>query len=177
MQKVTILTWAVVLLVIMNVATITTIIYHNYNERRPADGVIINTSAASNPLNGRFFSQQLGFDETQMNEFRDANSHFRPAAFEITGEIDSLKGEMFTALHKTFPDSILLNRLSDEIGILHSKLKRETYQFYMRLKKVCTAQQLSELDKAFRPLFISDALPTPFNPGQRRGWRKENLNK
>jgi hypothetical protein len=176
MRKITILTWAVVLLVVMNVATIATVIYHNYNERRQLEDVAINTGTGSNPLNGKFFRQQLGFDENQMGVFRDANSDFRPAAFKITSAIDSLKGEMFTALQQSAPDSMLLDKLSEEIGRLHSSLKKETCQFYLQLKKVCTAQQLTQLDEAFRPIFINEAITTPFNPRQRKDWGKQHLN-
>lgn len=176
MRKITILTWAVVLLAVMNAATIATIIYHNYNERRQAEGAAINTGYGSNPLNGKFFRQQLGFDEKQMDVFREANSHFRPAAFTITAAIDSLKGEMFAVLQKTMPDTGRLANLSVEIGNMHSSLKAATCQFYLQLKKVCTAQQLTKLDEAFRPLFINDAITTPFNSRQGKGRGKQFLN-
>lgn len=174
MRKITILTWAVVLLAVMNAATIATIFYHNYTERRKVQDVAVNTGYGSNPLNGKFF-RQLGFDEVQMEQFREANSHFRPAAFKITAAIDSLKGEMFTALQATAPDSMLLNRLSGEVGLLHSSLKKETYQFYLQLKKLCSAQQLIQLDEAFRPLFINDEINAPFNNRQRNGQGKQFL--
>lgn len=176
LRKTTILTWAVVLLAVMNVATIATIIYHNYNDRRREDGTGINTGAGSNQLNGKFFRQQLGFDENQMKVFREANGHFRPATLKMTAAIDSLKGRMFAALQQPAPDSLLLGKLSEEIGQLHSSLKKETFQFYLQLKKVCTAQQLTQLDEAFRPVFINEVITAPFSPWQRKGRGKQHLN-
>lgn len=177
MRKITMLKWALVFMIVMNVATLATIIYHNYMEHVQPDETVINTGQGLNPLNGKFFKQQLGFDEMQMDVFRRANSHFRPEAFKIAAAIDSLKGEMFTQLQKAAPDSILLNRLSEEVGLLHSSLKKETFGFYLQLKKICSSQQLMQLEKAFRPLFVNDAVTISSGPRKRNGWGKQDINK
>jgi len=156
MNKIKILIWAVVLLVVLNLSTIGTILYHNYTESANSKTVVITTEG-TNMLNGRFFKQTLGFNNTQMVTFREANREFRPNANRIISQIDSLKNEMFTELKKTKSDTIKLNKLSLETGALHADLKKETNRFYLKIKTVCTPQQLEQLQTTFTPLFRNPA--------------------
>lgn len=169
MRKNQILTWAVVLLIIMNVVTIGTILYHNYSENQNNDNIGINTGSGVNMLNGRFFRQTLGFNEQQMDTFREINRSFRPSVMDLTFEIDSLKNGMFTELQKPAPDTLKLNSMSEQIGERHGRLKYETYKFYLSIKMVCTSEQTAELVKAFQPLFKSEGITTPPNHQRRRG--------
>ena len=164
-----ILTWVIVLLLISNVATIGTILYHNYRENQNTNQVGINTGEEINMLNGRYFRQTLGSNEQQMESFRAINREFRPSAMEMTIEIDSLKNNMFAELQKATPDTILLNEMSKQIGVLHGRLKYVTYHFYLNIKNVCSATQSIELEKAFLPLFKSEGITAGPNHQRRRG--------
>lgn len=171
MNRMQLLTWAVVLLVITNIATVGTILYHNYKESMAADDIAIGTGTGINMLNGRYFRQELGFNDVQMKSFRESNQAFRPYAMGIIDGVDSLKTEMFNELLKTAPDTVKLNELSDQIGNMHGKLKYETYHFYLSIKKVCDPAQGLALGKAFQPLFKSENITTP-NQYRRRGWKR-----
>jgi len=152
MNKTKLLTWAVVLLVVLNLTTIATILYHNYKESAEKETIVLGNES-NDRLNGRFFRQTLGFNNKQMETFRDANREFRPNANTIIFQIDSLKSEMFTELEKTHSDSLRLNNLSRETGNLHAELKIETNRFYLKIKSVCTPEQLKKLQITFTPLF------------------------
>ncbi|MEI7503741.1 MAG: hypothetical protein WCJ61_10700 [Paludibacter sp.] len=155
MNKHTILIWTVVILVILNVSTIATILYHNYQEKTEKQDIVLDTQG-QNPLNGRYFRQTLGFTNSQMEVFRTVNHKFRPNANGIIIKIDSLKKEMFTEIKKPISDTVRLNALALETGILHAQLKRETNRFYLKIKAVCTPGQLDKLQDAFSPLFRNE---------------------
>jgi hypothetical protein len=171
MSKNQLLTWAVVLLIIMNAVTIGTILYHNYNENKATDNIVISTGPGVNMLNGKFFRQTLGFSEEQMEDFREINQGFRPYVMGLTDDVDSLKNEMFAELQKADPDTTRLNAMSKQIGELHGRLKYETYHFYLNIKKICTPAQGVELEKNFQPLFKTENTTTP-NQQRRRGWNR-----
>jgi len=155
MNKNTILTWTVVILVILNVSTVATILYHNYQEKIEKQNIVLDTQG-QNPLNGRYFRQTLGFTDAQMEVFRTVNHEFRPNANSIIIKIDSLKKEMFTEIKKPVSDTLRLNALALETGTLHAELKRETNRFYLKIKAVCTPEQLEKLEDAFSPLFRNE---------------------
>lgn len=155
MNKHTILIWSVVILVILNVSTIATIVYHNYHEKIENQNIVLDTQG-QNPLNGRYFRQTIGFNDSQMEVFREVNCKFRPNANTIILRIDSLKNEMFAEIKKPVSDTIKLNVLAIETGKLHAELKQETNGFYLKIKAVCTPVQLEKLQNAFSPLFRNE---------------------
>jgi hemoglobin-like flavoprotein len=172
-QKVKLLVWAIVILFLMNVATLGTILYHNYKQQALVDSTAISRSFTGNVINGRFFRQTLGFSNEQMNVFREANQQFRPQTAALMSAIDSSKVEMFTEMKKRKPDTLKLDLLSKRIGRLHGQLKHETYEFYLVLKNVCSEQQQLQLDKVFEPVFLNENLQTPHH-GFQKGWNRAN---
>ncbi|MEI6752229.1 MAG: hypothetical protein WCK78_03585 [Paludibacter sp.] len=182
MNKTKLLIMAVVLLVVLNLTTIATILYHNYKESAEQE-VIVLGNESNNNLNGRFFRQTIGFDNSQMMTFREANREFQPKANGIIFQIDSLKNEMFSELKKAKSDTVKLNNLSLNTGALHAQLKKETNRFYLKIKTVCTAQQLKQLQTTFTPLFCNTAcndkgLCGPgIGQGHRHGFRNQQINK
>ena len=172
LRKTQILTWLVVLLLVLNSVTIGTIIYHQRQERKAANDISIGAYGSTNPLNGRFFRQELGFNVQQMEHFRELNQSFRPVSMEITFRIDSLKEEIYKDLISGKADSLQLQQLSDEIGKLHGQLKKETIRFYIRLSELCNSTQQEKLAEVFKPLFISEKLINHGNYKNGPGWNK-----
>lgn len=168
--KVKWLVWAVVILFLTNAATVGTIIYHNYRQEKSIDSTVIAKYYGGNAINGKFFRQTLGFTNEQMDIFRSANQQFRPQTLALTASIDSAKADMFKEMQNQQPDTLRLNELSKKIGDLHAALKLETYQFYLKIKAICSTQQKTQLEKAFEPLFINEDLTG--TRGNRKGWNK-----
>jgi len=173
MNKKSILIWLVVILVFLNVSTIATILYHNYQEKIEKQNIVLDTQG-QNPLNGRYFRQTLEFSDSQMEVFREVNREFRPNANRIILKIDSLKKEMFVEIKKTVSDTIKLNALALETGNLHAELKRETNRFYLKIKTVCTPSQLEKLQDAFSPLFRNESCTGNGQGRQGRGREQGN---
>ena len=173
MNKHTILIWTVVTLLILNMSTIATILYHNYQEKIEKQDIILDNEG-QNPLNGRYFRQTLGFTNSQMKVFREVNHEFRPNANNIIIKIDSLKSEMFAEIKNPVSDTVKLNTLALETGHLHAELKRETNRFYLKIKAVCTPEQLEKLQEALSPLFRNE--PCNRNGQDRQGRGQGNGN-
>ncbi|HMT73006.1 MAG TPA: hypothetical protein PKA77_02995 [Chitinophagaceae bacterium] len=175
MRKTQILTWAVVFLAVTNAVTIGTILYHNYQESQEKTNVAINSADGSNMINGRYLRQTLGFDAEQIASFREINQQFRPAVYDLTILIDSLKTNMFSEMQKSSPDTVLLRKLSASIGEMHGQLKYETYNFFLRLKNICTPEQAKELEKTFQPLFKTEGIThPPYRHRYRGGFQKDS---
>lgn len=177
--KTQLLIWGVVLLVILNAATIGAIVYHNYEEKRSERmDVLLPGPGGGNPLNGRFLKQELGFSQGQLSQFRELNQDFRPLAMDITLGIDSLKELMYDQMQAEHPDTNLVQQTADQIGKLHSNLKMETFRFYQQLRNICTKEQAGKLAAVFRPLFINEQTGPHQGPRfQGAGFRHQQFNK
>jgi hypothetical protein len=160
--------WIVVLLVVLNLTTIGTILYHNYREN--SNGVAVSLSEeGQNRISGKYFRQTLGFNDDQMEAFRQANREFQPAAARLIFSIDSLKREMFKELNENHPDTAMLNYLSDQLGKHHAELKRITNNFYLKMKSVCDSSQCIVLQRTFLPLYYDETIQTRRGYGYGRG--------
>lgn len=170
-KNVRILKWLLILLVLLNIGTIGTIIYLTQKQNKlSGESISIGSGTGITVLNGRFFRQTAGFNETQMDSFRKANQAFRPLARDISAAIDSLKSSLFTELNRAQPDTGRLSQMAIQIGNLHGQLKYETNQFYLNIRSICTPAQLKILEEAFQPLFKSETLAFPGHGRQRQGF-------
>lgn len=144
--------FAFALLLVLNLTTIGTILYHNHQNKNDREVVVLDETQR-NPLSGRFFRQELGFNDSQMNVFREANREFQFVANYLIFRMDSLKAEMFKELNKTRSDTKVLNNLSVLLGNDHAELKNITNDFYLKIKSVCDDSQCELLQQAFQPLY------------------------
>lgn len=154
-NKSKILWWVIALLAILNITTIATIVVHNYNEREVEADQSIIIEPNAQPINGKYFRHELGFDNDQMEIFRQSNRTFRQRANQIVADIDTQKELMFAELHAANPDTVKLHALSQTIGLRHTELKDATVQFYLSLAKVCDNEQKEKMKDIFTPLFIN----------------------
>ncbi|MDD2589393.1 MAG: hypothetical protein PHO13_05640 [Fermentimonas sp.] len=151
-KTVKILLWVIALLVMLNLTIIGTILIRN-RENSSDNIAIILDETRQTPLTGRYFRQTLGFNDAQMNVFRDAHRTFQYRANDLIYGMDSLKNEIFAELNKQTPDTLRLNNLSEQVGNHHAELKKITNVFYLQLKTVCDSTQCEQLQQAFLPLF------------------------
>ncbi len=171
MNKTTkILIWVIVLLALLNLTTIGTILYQNYQKKADSEEIIVPSTNTS-PINGRFFRKELGFDDMQMDKFRALNHPFQEAARVLIFDIDSMKREMFIELNKSNVDSLKVNDLAIKIGEHHAQLKHQINDFYLGLKNICNEEQAIKLKNAFEPLFYEDGANNLMRNGNGRGYR------
>lgn len=168
-NKTKILVWTIVLLAILNLTTIISIFHHRYKDKQAAETVII-TGKGQNPLNGRFFMQEVGFDNEQMEQFRQINRQFKPKSNQIIWQMDSIKELIFEELNKQNVDTTKLQQLNMRFGELHAELKDETNKFYLKLKEIAKKEQIDKIKNAFEPLFYQKNCK---NGHRHRGGRQE----
>lgn len=151
MNKTQILSWSVVLLVVLNLATVGTIWFQKQNRSAPQQMMLLDENGTT--LSAQNLPQQMGLNTTQTEQFKRSNQKFQPIARQIILRIDSLKTELFTELQKPQSDTSRLNRLSAEVGECHTRLKQATNAYYLEMKEVCTPEQLQLLENTFTPLY------------------------
>lgn len=156
MSKLKVLTWLVVVLLVLNVSTIATVFYQK-NEKALDEQVMVLDADKNIRLTGRYFRQELNFDNDQMQTFRTANHLFQDKVRTIVFKLDSLKTENFVELNQLQSDSAKLDNIAQHIGLQHKELKKVTNEFYLELKTMTNNQQFTLLQNAFSPLFTTDS--------------------
>ncbi len=164
--------WAIVVLAVMNISTLGTILYHQYQSNRP----VANSLPRQNQLetdaekfSGRYFRDKLNLNENQMDIFRETNRVFRQQARDITIELSAIRNEMLVEMASANADTNKLNPLSESIGRLHSRLKKLTFKYYLDIKSISNTEQQKQLEQLFSEMFTNDAMGFPGRNGQ--GWQ------
>jgi hypothetical protein len=168
-NKHSLMVWAIVVLVVMNITTLATVLYHQHQSCK---NIVTNNSSSkqleadTEKFSGRYFRDQLNLSNEQMDKFREFNFIFRPQARDITIKLATIRKEMLVELASEKSDTAKLSVLSDSIGYYHSRLKRLTYTYYLDIKSICNTEQQQKLEQLVREMFINDA-PMGF-PGKGR---------
>lgn len=165
--------WAIAALVVLNISTLATILFHQYQSNK----TVVSTEQMQNQpgadaekFSGRYFRDKLNLDGTQMEKFREINPAFRLQARDVTMELAAKRKQMLVEMASAHADTNKLNALSDSIGILHARLKKLTYKYYLDLKGICNADQQKQLEQLFNEMFINDA-PMGFPGRGGMGWQ------
>lgn len=158
----------------MNISTLSTIGYHVYLSKNTQGQTVasqkqLETDAGK--FSGQYFRDQLGLSSDQMEKFREFNRPFRQQTQSLTEELVDKRTQMLSGMTAENIDTAKLNQLSEEIGILHSNLKKLTYQYYLNIKSISSPEQQQKLEKLFNDLFISDQSMQGPGRGMQRGWR------
>ena len=151
--------WAIVILAVMNIATILTIVYQRHQAGKaefvPESGQV-QSESASIKYSGRYFRDQLNLNNDQMDRFKEFNPRFRQHVRDINIDLSKKRQQMLMEMSAVKSDTARLDMLSDSIGCLHADLKKLTYRYYMDFKKLCDKQQQEKLEQLFGEMFATD---------------------
>ncbi|MCX7987590.1 MAG: periplasmic heavy metal sensor [Bacteroidales bacterium] len=165
------LKWTIILLAVANISTWVTILYIHYYKN---SDLVKNTQQPTNntvDLSGRYFREQLNWDDNQMEKFRQIHPLFRQEVRYIITKISSTKQDMLNEMFNVSPDTARLDALSDSIGYWHGRLKKITYRYFLELKRISSLEQQKQLEQIFSQLMIGDV------PMVGKGWghRKRHM--
>lgn len=170
-NKYRILIWIIVILVATNLSTIGSFYYHRMTE---AETKLEGQNAIPGEQRTRFFRDELNLDADQLNQFREINRTFNRTARAIEMNLARLREDLITELGTQNPDSTRLDQMAIAVGNNHRELKQVTTNFYLDMKKICTAEQQVKLHEIFQSMLNKDNqvnLPQPGNRGGR--WRNQ----
>jgi hypothetical protein len=151
--------WAIVILAVMNLATIATIIYNSHKageEINLPKSENIESDNSSIRYSGRYFRDQLNLNRDQMAMFTEFNPQFRQQVMDINIKLNRKRMQMLMEMSAPAADTERLDLLSDSVGFLHADLKKLTYKYYMHFKKICDEQQQKRLEQLFGEMFATD---------------------
>jgi hypothetical protein len=149
--------WVIVALSVIILVTVGTMFYFmlsNKGERRAIE--------TRHPPIEHFLQKELGFSpdqEKQADVFRNEYfQHMKP----IFTALEQKRITIIEELSKPKPDTLMLNRLSDDCGTLHAQLRRETVKQLLRLRSICKPDQIEKLN------ILNKKLIMPEGPMHRR---------
>ncbi len=157
----------IAVLLIINIATISTIVYHSYDNKKVEKPSTERTST-------RDFRQNLNFSSEQIKVLDELGKQFRENTIEMLMEMQNTRIELFNEISSINPDTVRMFEIADEIGILHAKIKRQTIDHFLVIKKNSTPEQFDRFVKIFQRAIMEDDFGR-WSKGQ--GQNRRSMNK
>ncbi|MCF6334078.1 MAG: hypothetical protein L3J11_12415 [Draconibacterium sp.] len=144
-----ILIWVIVILVATNLSMGISFVYHKQQDKRFMEQLEEAAIKVPSEQRTRFFREQLDLRFDQMDTFRKLNRNFNQTAWRIVHQLEDLRANMVRELGKEKPSEKTLDSISKHIGELHTQLKKETIDYYLKMKAECNEEQQQKLNEIF----------------------------
>ncbi len=144
-------TIAIVVLVILNITTITLLWLGrpsaHHRPPMPKEKVLFD-----------FITHELNFNPVQREAFEKQSEVFRHETRKLHFKIDSIQQQLFNTIYNEKSDKLYLDSLSNVIGVLEVEINKMTYDHLVQIKSLCDEGQqvkykalLNDLLKTLRP--------------------------
>jgi len=148
-SKKNVVTIVIAILLIINIASISTIVYHSYQIRKAIKSEPERTSM-------RVFSKELNLNQQQIGELGELGKNFRDETREILDRMHKIRMELINEMSSANPDTAKMFAMADNIGILHAQIKHKTIEHFMVIKNNCTPDQFERFVKIFQRTLMED---------------------
>lgn len=168
-----ILIWVIVILAAATLSMGISFWYHKQQDKKAVEKQVKQVEMPSEQRT-RFFKEQLNLKEGQMDIFRELNRDYNRSARRISNQLEDLRIRMVEEMGQQSPDQVKLDSISQNIGNLHSDLKKLTIQYYLDMKDECDEVQQKKLNEIFLTMSKSkEDVSLPRRGGRGKGRRPE----
>jgi hypothetical protein len=101
--------------------------------------------------------EKLQLTSGQEKQFIHERDSFFASANLIFDRLEKKRLEMIREFSKAEPDTTVLYRLADSMGVDHGNLKRRVVQHFLRLRSYCNPDQIVKLDSMYHFMIRSDS--------------------
>ena len=141
-SKNSILTYAIIILLVVNIIVIGMVMIPKYCSHRADRCCAANSKDLSqNKCLSKFLEKDLNFSSSQMNQFNELKTDFHTNTKVVFDSLDMLESDFFTELLKPQSDSNKLYAFANKFGHLQYVLKHQTIEHLIKIKKICSADQ------------------------------------
>lgn len=146
--------WTVVILLVMFLSVAGTMLYLRFSHPMPKDW-------DKRHGDGMKVWKELKLTPQQDTLFKTSRNDFFKVSKPIFDSLEAKRQKMLTELSKPNPDTVLLYALADQMGSLHTQMKRTTIVHLLKLRTYCSPEQVEILKK------INGQLIRPEGPRKR----------
>lgn len=149
-KKQRIINWLSIFLLVINISAFATILLMN-NESIPVD-----SSSTEYYKSDEFLKGALDLSEEQYDKISSMDQKI----FRIYQNILDMQCEsnfkLLEQLSSNEPNKQLMDSIANQIGNLHTGLKRQTIKHFMNIRSICTEEQSHLLDKLIKDMMELD---------------------
>jgi len=156
--------WLVIAVIVINVAAIGAIIYKLY--QNPDQEI----SRHDRPCAQAYLESELHLTPIQAEEFKKLKKAHHDSVFVLHNLMKEKRGIISENMVKPDPDTTLLYKTTEELGMLFAQTRKLYISHYFELRKVCNPDQQEKLSEIYTKLFCQgEGCPAPQDSGCGKG--------
>lgn len=136
-----ILTYAVIILLIVNIAVTGIVLYQKYCNHRGSGCSVPGKGMDKNLCMSEFLEKDVKFTDGQMQQFHKLKSEFHPIAKIYFDSLEMLESNFFTELVKPQTDTTKLYSFAQEFSRIQFGFKHQTIEHLIKIKSICSPEQ------------------------------------
>lgn len=140
----------IAVLLIINIASISTIVYHSYDNKKAEEKVKPERKYS------RSFKRDMNFTAEQMKSYAELKAEFRKQTREPLVEMQKVRMDLIKEMSSADPDTAKMFAMADDIGRLHAQIKRSTINHFLSLKNKTTPEQFEKFLRVFQHSIMDD---------------------
>ena len=162
--------WILLAVILFNIAAIVTIYYK------------MNCTSCKNPRmeeKGCFQSylkKELNLTPAQAEKFDAEKNRYHDTVMTVHKLMIAKKEFISAEMIKPNPDTAVLNKASDELGMLYAKTRKLYLNHYFELTKICNPQQKAKLSSIIGNVFCCEGRGEGIGPENDQRKHHENCN-
>lgn len=141
--------WIILILVLINVATLSFIWFNKPPEKEIKQGTEMQREKMH-----RYMGQRLGMNETQMNGLKKIQDEHFQKMLEIRKNIRDKKRLLYDKMFEEKADEKEVQELISELGKLYEEQEEINYEHIKKIKAICTPQQAVEMKKMLQNILV-----------------------
>jgi len=143
-----ILVWMVIALLALNISAIGTILWLRINQPKASFTVCDAPRHYKKHSFAKYderIKEEVGFDEKQMDDFRELRENHFQEIREINRELKETRLAHFQLIQQGDDNNDLLDSLNRRVGELHERWSGSATGFLLGARQICNPEQVSDL--------------------------------
>ena len=142
-------TWTIIILVALNVFTLSTIWLTKLFKQDPHPHAF---QEERRPLVDNFIERELNFSDDQIRKFEESRKKHAIQSKTLHDEVFIKKEILINELFNSEVDSLMILKLSEEIGMMQTELEMQNNSHILELKSICNPEQQEKLKFLFNEM-------------------------
>ncbi|HOP05769.1 MAG TPA: periplasmic heavy metal sensor [candidate division Zixibacteria bacterium] len=143
----------IIVLVCLNIVSVT-LLWFQYFDRPPQP-----QERGNDPQD--FLIQELQFDAQQADSLRTMRCEYMHFTDSIRLQVAQLNEQLFSEVFADNPDTVLVNRVAEEIGSRQSEIQQMLFAHFEQIRQICRPEQEERLKGLILNIFQGGRIPPP----------------
>lgn len=152
--KIKFIVLTIVIITLVNVIALAIVLRYTFNEHK-SDRTRDKKESVHRGFD--YLKEHLQLTPEQEVLFRNEKDSFFASANLYFDQLEVKRLGIIKELSVSSPDTVALYKITDEMGQIHAKLKRQVVEHILKLRTYCNPEQLVKLDSMYNVMIKTDS--------------------